>query len=197
MDVPSDPFGLENEFREGGPLKTSEDRPSDDRQSEHPLKEKSRTERRSRERDKAKTKRNRQRTDTDGKNDHEENQLDRDLSITGRLNWDISLDLPSGERRAWIKMLEKHRKAFAGPEGRLGKVIAKYDMTIDADTKAIKSQQLYRTSPRKRKLINDVVEKLCKMEVIQPSTSEIASPAGLRTSRARVARCKPRLSTDS
>lgn len=73
-------------------------------------------------------------------------------------------------------MLEKHRKAFARPEGRLGKVDKRFDMTIDADAKAIRSQQLYWTSPRKRKLINQAIQKLRDLEVIQPSTSEVASP---------------------
>ena len=72
-------------------------------------------------------------------------------------------------------MLKKHKKVFAGPEGRLGKVDSRFDMTIDADAKAIKSQQPYRTSPRKRKLIKEAVDKLNKLGVIQPSSSEVAS----------------------
>jgi hypothetical protein len=47
---------------------------------------------------------------------------------------------------------------------------------VDADIKAICSQQPYRTSPRKRKLINDAVRALSKLDVIQPSNSEVASP---------------------
>jgi len=49
-------------------------------------------------------------------------------------------------------------------------------MIIDVDMKAIKSQQPYRIFPRKRKLINEAVEKLKALNVIQPSTSKVASP---------------------
>jgi hypothetical protein len=73
-------------------------------------------------------------------------------------------------------MLAKHKKVFSGPEKRLGKVSDKFDMDIDADAKAIRPQQPYRTSPRKRKLIREVVDQLEKMGVVQLSNSEIASP---------------------
>jgi len=49
-------------------------------------------------------------------------------------------------------LLRKHREAFAGPEGRLGKRLdSKYDTTIDADIEAIlsaerKAQVLYRSA---------------------------------------------------
>jgi hypothetical protein len=73
-------------------------------------------------------------------------------------------------------MLEKHRKVFAGLRGRLGKVDSRFDMHIEADPKAIKSQQPHRTSPRKRKLIREAVAKLKELDVIEPSSSEVASP---------------------
>lgn len=36
-----------------------------------------------------------------------------------------------------MKMLPKFRKVFAGPEERLGRVSAKYDMRIEANSKTI------------------------------------------------------------
>ena len=92
------------------------------------------------------------------------------------LKWDISPDLSRKERRWWTRMLEKHRKVFASPKGRLGKVDSWFDMTIDADVKQIKSQQPYRSSPQKRRHIKEAVEKLKALNVIQPSTSEVTSP---------------------
>jgi len=99
-----------------------------------------------------------------------------EAAYTDDLGWDICPDLTMRERRAWKKMLRRFRKVFSGPEERLGKVGSKFEMDIDADPKAIKSQQPYRTSPRKRKLINDAVAKLKALDVIEPSTSEVASP---------------------
>jgi hypothetical protein len=49
-------------------------------------------------------------------------------------------------------------------------------MHIEADAKTIKSQQPYRTSPRKRKLIREAVAQLKELDVIEPSSSEVASP---------------------
>jgi hypothetical protein len=49
-------------------------------------------------------------------------------------------------------------------------------MEIDADPRVIRSQQPYRTSPKKRRLINDAVEQLLELDVIEPSNSQVASP---------------------
>jgi len=45
-----------------------------------------------------------------------------------------------------------------------------------ANYRKIKSQNAYRSSPRKRRLIREAIEKLYKLDVIQPSKSPIASP---------------------
>ena len=103
-------------------------------------------------------------------NDDEERQ-------EGDLEWDICPKLNRRQRRDWIRMLRKHLKIFAGPDGKnLGKVSSRYDMDIDADASIIKSQQPYRTSPRKRKLIREAVDKLLELKIIQPSNSSVASP---------------------
>lgn len=107
----------------------------------------------------------------------------------GELNWDICPDLSRRERRAWVRMLKKHRRVFAGPEGRLGKVDARFNMSIEADTKAIKSQQPYRTSPRKRKLIKEAVDKLKALDVIEPSSSEVASPVVVVVQKGKLRFC--------
>ena len=73
-------------------------------------------------------------------------------------------------------MLKKHRRVFAGPEGRLGKVDARFNMSIEADTKAIKSQQPYRTSPRKRKLIKKAVYYCNSRDQCSTSSSNSALP---------------------
>ena len=93
-----------------------------------------------------------------------------------KIKWDICPELTRREKRAWKKMLQKHRKVFSGPEGRLGKVDSKFDMRIEANAKEIKSQRPYRTSPRKRQYINEAVQKLTDFDVIQPSSSDVASP---------------------
>ena len=65
---------------------------------------------------------------------------------------------------------------FAEAAGRLGQVDKRFDMSIEADPSQIRSQQPYRASPRKRKLIREAVAKLKSLKIIQPSTSEVASP---------------------
>ena len=176
LDVPIDPFGLENEFRDTGPLlePTVDLEPAIDKPNL------SRTERRATRRAEDKSE---ARAQSAGKPAKETESPENGGSSSGSseepepsLKWDICPNLPRKKRRMWIRMLEKHRKVFAGPEGRLGKVDSRFDMSIDADIKTIKSQQPYRTSPRKRKLIREAVEKLKELDVIQPSTSEVASP---------------------
>ena len=92
------------------------------------------------------------------------------------LPWDINPMLNRSQRRAILKMLRKHIKVFAGPEGRLGRVDAKFDMDIQGDLKGIKSQQPYRTSPDKQKHIKDAIDTMTRLDVIQPSNSSVASP---------------------
>jgi hypothetical protein len=60
-----------------------------------------------------------------------------DKDEDGKIKWDICPSLTRAQRRAWKKMLATHRRGFSGPEERLGKADSKYDMTIDADAKAI------------------------------------------------------------
>ena len=57
----------------------------------------------------------------------------------------------------------------------MGKVLSKYDMDINADPAEIKSQQPYRTSPRKCRLIKEAIDSLKDLDVIQPSSSKVAS----------------------
>jgi hypothetical protein len=103
--------------------------------------------------------------------------MDDEDKQEGDLEWDICPKLTRRQRRDWIRMLRKHLKMFAGPGGRnLGRVSSKYDMDIDADPSTIKSQQPYRTSPRKRRLIREAINKLLELNIIQPSSSSIASP---------------------
>ena len=92
------------------------------------------------------------------------------------LSWDINPVLNRRQRRAILKMLRKHIKVFAGPEGRLGRVDSRFDMDIEGDLKDIKSQQPYRTSPDKQKHIKDAINTLSSLDVIQPSNSSVASP---------------------
>jgi len=92
------------------------------------------------------------------------------------LAWDINPLLNRSQRRAILKMLRKHIKVFAGPEGRLGRVDPKFDMDIDGDFDAIRSQQPYRTSPDKQRHIKDSIDTLSKLDVIRPSNSAVASP---------------------
>ena len=92
------------------------------------------------------------------------------------VDWDICPDLPMKERRIWKRMLRKYLKIFAGPTKRLEKVDSRFDMKIDANISEIRSQQSYRIFPRKRKLIREAMRKLKELEIIQSSTSEIASP---------------------
>jgi len=92
------------------------------------------------------------------------------------LLWDINPKLNRSQRRAILKMLRKHIKVFAGPQGRLGHVNSEFDMDIEGNLKDIKSQQPYRTSPDKQKHIKDAIDTLSKLDVIQPSNSSVASP---------------------
>jgi hypothetical protein len=151
VDVPIDPFGLEKEFKETGPLEKSTTTPQavgEEASGEMEAQRES----------------------------GEDSNENMNWEPGEKLDWDICPKLNRRERRAWMKMLRKFRKVFAGPEEKLGKVKAKFDMEINADAKAIRSQQPYRTSPRKRELINDAVKTLLELDVIEPSNSPIASP---------------------
>ena len=186
LDAPVDPFGLENEFREKGPLQEKEKESGEEKGEDASATSESRAERRARSRAEEKRLQRQRRATKDrpgGGNDNTNNPTVYSASGTSddgtndsEIKWDICPDLSRKDRRMWKKMLESHRKAFAGPEGRLGKVHSRFNIHIEADTKNIKSQQPYRTSPRKRKLIREAVEKLKELDVIQPSSSDIASP---------------------
>jgi hypothetical protein len=182
-----DPFGLENEFRDTGPLMESATNINPTMADGVGPSTKSRTERRADMREQEKLRRQPpkqpipKRPPSPSPSDVDSRPgAERDPGSNSEqkpsLKWDISPDLSRKERRLWIRMLEKHRRVFAGPEGRLGKVDAKFNMTIDADVKKIRSQQPYRTSPRKRLLIKEGVQKLKDLDIIQPSESEVASP---------------------
>jgi len=75
-----------------------------------------------------------------------------------------------------MAMLRKHRDIFTGPEKKLGKLDSRFDMKIEADTKAIRSKGPYPTSPAKRKIIKQFVQDALDRNIIQPSNSEISSP---------------------
>ena len=93
------------------------------------------------------------------------------------LNWDINPFLNRKQRRQMQKLLRKHRIMFAGSEGKLGEVKApEFEMSIEVDETNLRSQQFYRISPRKRKLIKEAIEKLESLGVIEPSKSPFASP---------------------
>lgn len=204
VDQPVDPFGLEWEFKETGPLQphpytgksqqintdvrtestTNNPRASKPLPKRPPARgespARSRTERRAGERGTSKS--GNDRGENKMKPSKYESQEEKDANDANDpewdmndLEWDICPDLTRGERRDWKRMLRKFRKVFSGPEEKLGKVDSKFDIDIDADPKEIKSQQPYRTSPRKRKLINDAVTKLKALDVIEPLTSEVAS----------------------
>src|SRR5437773_11812948 len=53
----------------------------------------------------------------------------------------------------------------------MGKVSSKFDFNIDSNPTEIKSQQPYRTSPRKRKMIHEAIKKLKELDVIEPATA--------------------------
>ena len=91
------------------------------------------------------------------------------------LEWDICPKLLRWKRRQFIRMLRKYLKVFVGKEKWLGKVLSKYIMDIDADPSEIKTQQPYRTSPRKCRLIKEVIDSLKDLDIIQPS-SKVNSP---------------------
>ena len=96
------------------------------------------------------------------------------------LKWDINPALNRSQRRTVLKLLCKFLRIFAGPEGKnLGKVSSKFDFDIDSNPTEIKSQQPYRTSPRKWKMIHEAIKKLGELDVIEPATADnaqIASP---------------------
>ena len=93
------------------------------------------------------------------------------------LEWHINPKLTRYQRRLWTMMLRKYLKSFAGPKGQnLGKLSSKFDFDIDADISLVRPAQPYRASPKKRGLIRDAVKKLSDLNVIQPSSSPIASP---------------------
>jgi len=69
---------------------------------------------------------------------------------------------------AILELQRKWKHVFSGPNGKLGCVhIAK--MKILADYKKIKSQTAYCSSPRKRKLIWESIDKLYRLGIVQPS----------------------------
>jgi hypothetical protein len=94
------------------------------------------------------------------------------------LDWDVSPRLNRQQRRMILKMLRKHLKVFSGKSGRLGKLPAEFDLDLEVenDGKGIKAQQPYRTSPMKRRLIREAVNKLLELDIIEPSKSDVASP---------------------
>ena len=98
----------------------------------------------------------------------------------GDLKWDVNPKLNRQERRAWLKLLRKFISIFAGPDGKnIGKVSSKFDFDIDANLAEVKSQQPYRTSPRKRQMIREAVRKLEDLDIVEPATADtaqIASP---------------------
>lgn len=162
VNVQIDPFGLENEFKETGPL-VEPSRKTSKSNTKKPTP--------------SSIKKPWFTTEQEAK---EGEGMESDDGMNWepgeKLSWDICPDLNRRERRAWMKMLKKFRKVFSGPEERLGRVNPKFDMEINADPKTIKSQQPYRTSPRKRRYINDAVSTLLELDVIEPSTSQVASP---------------------
>jgi len=106
-----------------------------------------------------------------------ESQLEKDEEWQEEdLNWNINLKLTKKQWRLLIKILRKHLKIFMGSLSKLSKVLKKYAMNIDVDSVEIKSQQLYRISIRKWKLIKDAVFKLQDLSIIQESKSKITSP---------------------
>lgn len=92
------------------------------------------------------------------------------------LDWDINPKLNRKQRRAVKCMLRKHLKVFSGKEGRLGKLPEEFDLDIQVDAKGLRSQQPYRTSPRKRQEIRKAISTLKELDIIEESNSDVASP---------------------
>jgi RNase H-like domain found in reverse transcriptase/Reverse transcriptase (RNA-dependent DNA polymerase)/Integrase zinc binding domain/Chromo (CHRromatin Organisation MOdifier) domain len=94
----------------------------------------------------------------------------------GDLNWNINPRLRLRNKIRLLELLRKKKSVFSGPKGdNLGKLTTK-KMKILADYRKMKSSTAYRTSPRKRRLIREAIEKLHRLNVIRPSDSPVASP---------------------
>jgi hypothetical protein len=107
------------------------------------------------------------------------------------LKWDICPLLNRRQRRQIRALRRKHRKMFAGPEGKLSRVKPEYDMFIQVDGKKIRPKQPYRTTPRKRKLIKEAIDKLLSIGVIAPSKSPYASPVVIVIQHGKPRLCRP------
>ncbi|KIY61443.1 hypothetical protein CYLTODRAFT_326256, partial [Cylindrobasidium torrendii FP15055 ss-10] len=77
------------------------------------------------------------------------------------------------KEEAW-RMLEKHEKAF-GFDGRLGNVATEAKIRTMEGTDPI-SQPMYSTSPEKRKVIDEQLDKWFEQGVIEPSKSPWGAP---------------------
>ena len=94
----------------------------------------------------------------------------------GDLEWNINPRLRLQLKIKLLELLRKRKSIFSGPKGEnLGKFTTK-KMKILADYRKLKSSTAYRTSPRKRRLIREAIEKLHRLNVIRPSDSPVASP---------------------
>jgi hypothetical protein len=114
-------------------------------------------------------------SDESSNEEESENKEQDEIFEKEDLAWDINPKLKLRWKIRMLELLRKKKSAFSGHEERLGKV-NRWKMHIGADISKIKSSSAYRASPRKRALIREAIEKLKRMEIIQKSSSQIASP---------------------
>ena len=104
-------------------------------------------------------------------------RAERDSTFQERdLDWNINCRLRLRNKIRLLELLRKRKSVFSGSKGEnLGKLSTK-KLKILADYRKLKSSAAYRTSLRKRRLIREAIEKLHRLNVIQPSNSPVASP---------------------
>ena len=79
-------------------------------------------------------------------------------------------------RQRITKMLRKHATMWSGELGHI--VATEHHIDVEPDTKPIRSMP-YRQGPAARKLVKEQIETMLKQQVIEPSSSEWASPVVL------------------
>ena len=89
--------------------------------------------------------------------------------------WDINPRLKLRLRIKMLELLRKRKTAFAGPTNRLGR-LKDFKMRIQVSGSKIRAQAPYRSTPRKRALIREAIQRLKDLDVIRKSSSSVASP---------------------
>ena len=91
------------------------------------------------------------------------------------LEWDINPRLKLRLRIKMLELLRKRKSAFAGPTNILGR-LKDFKMRIQTNGSKIRAQAPYRSTPRKRALIREAIQRLKTLGVIRKSSSSVASP---------------------